>query len=71
MATAFFVRFASISALVSLALSLVAAPLTGQRPEDLKAASGEALYQASCANCHGVDGRGVEPSLLAFAEEIR
>ena len=70
MTTAFFVRFASISALVPLALLLVAAPLTGQRPEDLEAASGEALYQASCANCHGVDGRGVEPSLLAFAEEM-
>lgn len=37
---------------------------------DLADASGEAIYANSCANCHGLDGTGVEPSLLAFEEEM-
>lgn len=37
---------------------------------DLADASGEAIYANSCANCHGLDGTGVEPALLAFEEEI-
>lgn len=31
---------------------------------------GEALYQASCANCHGVDGRGLTQALVGFEEEL-
>lgn len=56
-----------------LALTLAAAlspPLLAQLPDDLTSATGEALYQASCANCHGADGRGTDPALLAFEEEV-
>ena len=50
-------------------------PLSGQIPlaangEDLAEAPGEAVYAAACANCHGLDGTGLPPSLLAFEEEI-
>ncbi len=54
----------------------IALPATGaQFPqavngEDLADASGDAIYAASCANCHGLDGTGLPPSLLAFEEEI-
>ena len=37
---------------------------------DLADATGEAIYANSCANCHGLDGTGVEPALLAFEEEM-
>lgn len=52
-----------------------AAPASAQLPyavngADLADASGEAIYANSCANCHGLDGTGVEPSLLAFEEEM-
>ncbi len=33
-------------------------------------ADGEAIYAASCANCHGLDGTGLAPSLVAFEEEL-
>ena len=62
--------------LVLTALPLAAAlPASAQLPravngEDLADASGEAIYAASCANCHGLDGLGVAPSLLAFEEEV-
>lgn len=45
-------------------------PLAAQLPGDLASATGETLYQASCANCHGADGRGTDPALLAFEEEV-
>ena len=54
----------------------IALPATGaQFPqavngEDLADAPGDAIYAASCANCHGLDGTGLPPSLLAFEEEI-
>lgn len=39
----------------------------GRRISDLsKATDGKALYQAACANCHGVDGTGAERSHVAF-----
>ena len=41
-----------------------------QLPDDLGTLSNEALYQASCANCHGADGRGLDRALLGFEEEI-
>ncbi len=61
-------------ALVALQLCL-AAPASAQLPyavngADLANASGQAIYANSCANCHGLDGTGVEPSLLAFEEEM-
>ena len=51
------------------------APATGQLPravngEDLADAPGEAIYSAACANCHGPDGTGLAPSLLAFEEGV-
>ena len=53
----------------------LADPASAQLPygvngADLADASGEAIYANSCANCHGLDGTGVEPSLVAFEEEI-
>ncbi len=37
---------------------------------ELADATGQTIYAASCANCHGLDGRGLDRSLLAFEEEI-
>ena len=78
------VILATVSAVPSLRLSAFAltalylclpAPASAQLPyavngADLADASGEAIYANSCANCHGLDGTGFEPSLLAFEEEI-
>ena len=58
----------SLPALASAALS--APVLHAQAPDDLASAPGDVLYQASCANCHGADGRGADPALLAFEEEM-
>ena len=58
------------------ALSLfLAAPAHSQLPyavngADLADASGEAIYANSCANCHGLDGTGLDRSLVAFEEEL-
>lgn len=59
-------------ALLPLALAAALSPsaLAAQLPDDLASATGEAVYQASCANCHGADGRGTDPALLAFEEEV-
>ncbi len=46
------------------------ANLLGQATQDLASAPGDALYQAACANCHGGDGLGVDPALLAFEEAL-
>lgn len=64
----------SVIALLPLHFCL-AHPASAQLPyavngADLANASGEAIYANSCANCHGLDGTGVEPSLLAFEEEM-
>ena len=53
----------------------IANPATAQLPiaangEDLADAPGAVIYAASCANCHGLDGTGLPPSLLAFEEEV-
>lgn len=37
---------------------------------ELANATGQAIYAASCANCHGLDGQGLPPSLVAFEEEL-
>ena len=37
---------------------------------ELADAPGQTIYAASCANCHALDGRGLDRSLLAFEEEI-
>lgn len=55
----------------TLAAAALSAPvLHAQAPADLASAPGDVLYQASCANCHGADGRGTDPALLAFEEEM-
>ena len=45
---------------------------THQRPLDAQepGAADRALYQAACANCHGVDGTGALASAVAFEEEL-
>ena len=61
---------------VMAALGLcIPVPAAAQLPQavngaDLADASGEAIYANSCANCHGLDGTGLDRSLLAFEEEI-
>jgi mono/diheme cytochrome c family protein len=34
------------------------------------ATSGQSLYRSACANCHGVDGAGADPSALGFSEVL-
>ena len=53
----------------------LASPLSAQLQPvsagaDLADATGEAIYAQSCANCHGLDGTGLAPSLVAFEEEL-
>ena len=55
---------------LALAAALSAPVAQAQVPDDLVSAPGDVLYQASCANCHGADGRGADPALLAFEEEV-
>ncbi len=67
-------RTIALAAAPTLALAF-AGPATAQLPlaangQDLADAPGEAVYAASCANCHGLDGTGLPPSLLAFEEEV-
>jgi len=62
-------------AVVACQLAIVVPATGAQFPqaangEDLADAPGEAIYAASCANCHGLDGTGLAPSLLAFEEEV-
>jgi len=61
--------------LVSAALALVAAcagavEASAQVPEDLDRLSGPELYEASCANCHGPDGRGLDRAQVGFEEPL-
>jgi len=64
------------SALVFLAIQVLPqSAVTGQTLPNTdrspyQSMSGEDLYHAACANCHGVDGTGTAPTLLAFEEEI-
>jgi hypothetical protein len=44
--------------------------VASQLPDDLGGLSDAALYGAACANCHGSDGRGLDPALLAFEEAV-
>lgn len=61
-----------LATLPPLALAAALSPPVAQAqvPDDLASAPGDVLYQASCANCHGADGRGADPALLAFEEEV-
>ncbi len=52
-----------------------AIPATAQlatpgRGAELADAPGREIYAASCANCHGLDGTGLDRSLVAFEEEL-
>ncbi len=63
------------AALIVAGLCLAAVEGAAQLPSpgmgaDLADAPGEAIYAASCANCHGPGGRGLDRSLLAFEEEV-
>ena len=64
-----------LTASIVAVLCLAAVEGTAQLPSpgmgaNLADAPGEAIYAASCANCHGPGGRGLDRSLLAFEEEV-
>ena len=63
---------ALLLAAVQLATAIAASAQLprGVNGQDLADAPGRAIYGASCANCHGLDGTGLAPSLLAFEEEV-
>jgi len=69
-----FVRSLSLLALASVLACAAAEPIAGQLADvseaGLRDASGEDLYRAACANCHGADGSGVSAALLAFEEAV-
>jgi mono/diheme cytochrome c family protein len=44
--------------------------LRAQLPEDLDRLSDRELYDASCANCHGSDGRGLDRAQVGFEEPL-
>lgn len=55
--------------LISLRPSPTAPPLVESYPAGLPAAiTGEALYAEHCANCHGVDGKGLLPNARDFGD---
>jgi mono/diheme cytochrome c family protein len=54
---------------VVLALAL-GGMLTEQAFAAAPARTGEELYRAACAACHGADGRGAPQSVVAFAEPL-
>jgi mono/diheme cytochrome c family protein len=56
--------------LTVLCVALCTATAAAQRPADLERASGQELYLATCANCHGADGTGLDRSLVGFEEEL-
>ncbi len=63
------------AALPACALAVVPAALAAQNyppatGAELVDASGERIYAGSCANCHGMDGTGLPPSLVGFEEEL-
>jgi mono/diheme cytochrome c family protein len=65
----------AVPQLVIVTVALVAAsagPLgaAAQVPEDLDQLSGPELYAASCANCHGPDGRGLDRAQVGFEEPL-
>lgn len=55
---------------MTLVLLGLAGGATAQSPSDYAAASGVEIYRAACANCHGDDGTGKDPALLAFEEPM-
>lgn len=51
-------------------LIVLARGLDAQTPSEYTGFSGEELYRAACANCHGADGTGLDRSLVAFEEPL-
>jgi mono/diheme cytochrome c family protein len=70
-----FLSAAPAIAVLTVALSLPAAlsagSLSADPPAQENPRSGQELYLAACANCHGPDGKGGSPSLLGFNFMIR
>ncbi len=56
--------------LTTVSLLVSASALCAQVPDDLSQLTGEELYRASCAACHGADGSGLDRSLLGFEEQM-
>jgi len=56
--------------LCATAMLWAGAGAAAQLPENLDDLSDRALYEASCASCHGVDGRGLDRALVAFEEQL-
>ena len=54
---------------VAAALLTLSAPLGAQNP-DRSSLTGEQLYLAACAACHGADGRGQPRAVRGFATEL-
>jgi hypothetical protein len=57
-----------VSVFTPLALASQALLAQGTSPAGVpyESMTGEQLYQATCANCHGVDGAGVPQNKLGF-----
>jgi len=60
-----------VGAAVALAASWLAGQgVSAQGRDDLTGLSGQQLYAAACANCHGPDGRGLDRALVGFEETL-
>jgi len=67
------VRFPVLAVLLCVGLAFPEAGGAQELPPppdrgEFRAMDGASLYQAACANCHGSDGTGADPSFLAFEE---
>lgn len=66
--------FCSLAFVAALGAPGVVRPADAQMPAPLPGGEGEPrgqdLYRAACTRCHGADGRGAEPSTVAFSEEL-
>ena len=59
-----------LGASLAAAVLCAAQALHAQLPEDLDRLSDRELYDASCANCHGRDGRGLDRAQVGFEEAL-
>jgi mono/diheme cytochrome c family protein len=64
------IRLGALALLLPASLLVGPGAVAAQRPPDLDAASDRQLYDGACANCHGVDGTGLERSLVGFEEPL-
>jgi len=56
--------------MIAVTLAALATDLAAQLPENLDDLSDSELFGAACANCHGVDGRGLDRALVGFEEPL-